>query len=55
MSLIALTVFYFNAAPMLRRIGNIDVLDPAQQALRRAEVLKFIRFALFNNPEAVNP
>jgi len=55
MSLIALTVFYFNAAPMLRRIANIDVLDPAQQALRRAEVLKFIRFALFNNPEAVNP
>jgi TetR/AcrR family transcriptional regulator len=54
-SLIALTVFYFNAAPMARKIGNIDVFDPAEQAQRKEEVLKFIRFALFRNPEAVEP
>jgi TetR/AcrR family transcriptional regulator len=52
-SLVALTVFYFNAAPMARRMGNIDVFDPAEQARRKEEVLKFIRFALFTDPEAV--
>lgn len=54
-SLVALTVFYFNAAPMARRIGNIDVFDPVEHARRKEEVLKFIRFALFKNPEAVKP
>lgn len=54
-SLVALTVFYFNAAPMARKIGNIDVFDPAQQAHRKKEVLKFVRHALFRNPEAVEP
>jgi TetR/AcrR family transcriptional regulator len=52
-SLMALTVFYFNAGPMARWIGNVDVYDPAEQAHRKEEVLKFIRFALFTNPEAV--
>ncbi len=52
-SLVALTVFYFNAAPMARRIGNIDVFDPLEQARRKEQVLKFIRFALFTNPETV--
>ncbi len=52
-SLMALTVFYFNAAPMARWIGNMDVFDHEQQARRKEEVLKFIRFALFTNPEAV--
>jgi hypothetical protein len=52
-SLVALLVFYFNAAPMAQKIGNIDVFDRAQQALRKREVLKFIRYALFTNPEAV--
>ncbi len=55
MSLIALTVFYFHAAPMIRRLGNIDAMDPAQQARRRKEVLRFIRYALFADPEAVTP
>lgn len=52
-SLVALLVFYFNAAPMAQKIGNIDVFGRAQQALRKREVLKFIRYALFTNPEAV--
>jgi len=54
-SLVALTVFFFNAAPMARKIGNIDVFDSAQQAGRKEEVLKFIRFALFTTPEAEEP
>ena len=52
-SLVALLVFYFNAAPMAQKIGHIDVFDRAQQALRKKEVLKFIRYAMFTNPEAV--
>ena len=52
-SLVALTVFYFNSAPMARRIGNVDVFDPEEQARRKEQVLKFIRFALFTHPEAV--
>ena len=52
-SLVGLLVFYFNAAPMARKIGNIDVFDPAQQARRKEEVLRFIRYALFVNPEVV--
>jgi TetR/AcrR family transcriptional regulator len=51
-SLIALTVFCFNTAPIAREMGNIDVFEPAQQALRKEEVLKFIRYALFRQPEA---
>jgi TetR/AcrR family transcriptional regulator len=51
-SLVALTVFYFNAAPIARQIGNVDVFDPAQQARRKEEVLKFVRHALFRCPEA---
>lgn len=52
MSLVALTVFYFNAAPIVRIIGGIDVYAKAEQARRKEEVLKFIRYALFTHPEA---
>jgi len=50
-SVIALTVFYFNAAPMARKIGGINVFDPSEQARRKKEVLRFIRHALFTDPE----
>ena len=53
-SLVALTVFYFNAAPMVRKIGGVDAFDSAEQAQRKEEVLRFIRFALFRNPEAAD-
>jgi len=53
-SLVGLTVFFFNAAPVVRMIGGIDVYDKAEQARRKAEVLKFIRYALFRNPEALD-
>lgn len=52
MSLVALTVFYFNAAPIVRMIGGIDVYAKAEQSRRKEEVLKFIRYALFTHPEA---
>ncbi len=52
-SLIALTVFYFSAAPWIRKVGGTDVFDREAQVRRKEEVLKFIRYALFNQPEAV--
>ncbi len=52
-SLVALTVFFFNAAPLVRRVGGIDVFDKDQQKRRKEEVLKFIRYALFTDPEAI--
>ncbi len=52
-SVAALTVFYFNAAPMVRKISGVDVFDKAERARRKREVLRFIRHALFTHPEAL--
>lgn len=52
-SLVALTVFYFSAAPMLKASGIID--DPyrkSQLARRKKEVLNFASRALFRNSRA---
>jgi len=51
-SLAALTLFYFNAAPIVRKISGVDVFGKAEQARRKDEVLNFVRYALFTNPEA---
>ncbi|MDD5544786.1 MAG: TetR/AcrR family transcriptional regulator [Acidobacteriia bacterium] len=48
-SLAALTVFYFNAAPMIRLIGGFDPYQKDAQERRKQEVLKFIRYALFRD------
>ena len=52
MSLVALTVFYFAAAPTLRVLGHTDPYGKVELARRKKEVLEFIRRALFINPEA---
>ena len=52
MSLVALTVFYFAAAPTLRVLGHTDPYGKAELARRKKEVLEFISYALFRNPEA---
>ncbi len=52
-SLNALTVFYFTTAPIVRRIAGVDVFTKAEQARRKKEVLRFIRYALFAHPEAI--
>ena len=52
-SLVALTVFYFSAAPLVRRLSGKDPFQRANRARRKEEVLKFIRYALFRDPEAV--
>lgn len=49
-SLVALTVFYFSAAPMLKAVGTIkDPYKKAQLAKRKQEVLNFVRRAIFQN------
>jgi TetR/AcrR family transcriptional regulator len=49
-SVVALTVFYFGAAPLVGRIRRIDVNTDSEQAQRKEEVLRFLRYALFNEP-----
>jgi TetR/AcrR family transcriptional regulator len=51
-SLVALTVFYFSAAPAVRVVSGMDPFKKENLARRKAEVLKFIRYALFRKPEA---
>ncbi len=55
LSLIALTAFYFSAAPVVRAVTRRDPYEKANLARRKQEVLKFIRYALFRKPEARLP
>ena len=52
-SLVALTVFYFNAAPVIRMISGQDPFAPSNLRRRKAEVLKFVRYALLTKAEHV--
>jgi hypothetical protein len=45
--MIAIIVFYFSSAPVMRRIVRFDPLSPERIAQRRAAVLDFISAALF--------
>jgi TetR/AcrR family transcriptional regulator len=51
-SIAGLAAHYFNIAPALRLVTGQDPYSKANLATRKAEVLKFIRYALFRNPEA---
>jgi TetR/AcrR family transcriptional regulator len=52
-SLVALTVFYFAAAPTLKVVGILkDPYEKFQLAKRKKEVLNFISRALFQSGEA---
>jgi TetR/AcrR family transcriptional regulator len=46
-SMIAIIVFYFSSAPVMRRIVGVNPLTPQRIAQRRAAVLDFISAALF--------
>jgi TetR/AcrR family transcriptional regulator len=50
-SIAGLTAHYFNIAPAYRVITGQDPYSRANLARRKAEVLKFIRHALFRQPE----
>src|ERR1700691_6216551 len=49
-SMIAMIVFYFSSAPVMRRIVRFNPLTPERIAERRAAVLDFISAALFKSP-----
>jgi TetR/AcrR family transcriptional regulator len=51
-SMAGLTAHYFNIAPAFRVITGQDPYSKSNLATRRAEVLKFIRYAVFRHPEA---
>lgn len=51
LSLAALIVFYFSAAPMLQLIGDLDPYAPENLKRRKQEVLDFIRHGLFVDPD----
>jgi TetR/AcrR family transcriptional regulator len=51
-SVIALIVFYFSAAPVLRCMGQTDAYSHANLELRKREVMDFVRHGLFANPQA---
>jgi TetR/AcrR family transcriptional regulator len=51
-SMVALVVFYFISAPVMKHVTGLDPLSPQRMAERRAAVLDFISAALFqNSPE----
>jgi TetR/AcrR family transcriptional regulator len=51
-SIAGLTAHYFNVAPALRLVTGQDPYSKLNLATRKAEVLNFIRYALFRDPEA---
>jgi TetR/AcrR family transcriptional regulator len=54
-SLAALTRFYFAAAPIVRAVTGRDPYEADNIRRRRNEVLEFVRYGLFRNPEAHSP
>jgi len=49
-SIVALIVFYFSAAPVLQMMGRADAYAATNLKRRKQEVLDFIRHALFLHP-----
>jgi TetR/AcrR family transcriptional regulator len=54
-SVIAMIVFYFSSAPLIRLLRGEDPLAPAQIAARRAAVLDLISVALFRENDGRRP
>lgn len=55
LSVVGLIVFYFSAAPVLQALGRSDAYTAANLKRRKQEVLDFIRYGLFLDPEAPEP
>jgi len=49
-SLAALIVFYFSAAPMLQLMSSSDPYAASNLKLRKRQVLDFVRYGLFTDP-----
>jgi TetR/AcrR family transcriptional regulator len=50
-SVVGLIVFYFSAAPVLQLLGHSDAYGTANLRRRKQEVLDFIRYGLFVDPQ----
>jgi TetR/AcrR family transcriptional regulator len=50
-SMVAIIVFYFAAAPVIKTLMQVDPLAPERIAERRAFVLDFVSAALFTRPQ----
>jgi len=50
-SMVALVIFYFASAPVMKAVSGVDPLSPERLAQRRAAVLDFISAALLSHPE----
>ena len=50
-SMVALVIFYFASAPVMKAVSGVDPLSPERLAERRAAVLDFVSAALFRNIE----
>ena len=51
-SITALVVFYFSIGPVLRVVEKGDPYSDSELGRRKREVLDFVRYSLFTNPEA---
>ncbi len=54
-SMVALVVFYFTGAPILKAAAGFDPLSPERLAQRRAAVLDFVSAALFQSVPGRQP
>jgi TetR/AcrR family transcriptional regulator len=54
-SIVALIVFYFSAAPVLQLLGHADAYSKATLSRRKREVLDVIRYGFFLDPTASLP
>lgn len=52
LSLGALIVFYFSSAPIMKAVAHFDPFNPRVLKKRKREMMEFIRYGLFKNPEA---
>jgi hypothetical protein len=52
-SMVALVVFYFISAPVMKNVMGFDPLSPERIAERRAAVLDLISASLFERPESM--
>lgn len=51
-SIVALVVFYFTSAPLMKTVTGLDPLSPERIVARRAAVLDFVTAALFRNAQS---
>jgi TetR/AcrR family transcriptional regulator len=53
-SMVALVVFYFTSAPIMKSVAGFDPLSPERLVARRAAVLDFVSAALFKDKGAAD-